>query len=163
MSGEPPADKPRMEDSALVNRNPTEQEMPRYSRRELRPGDWVLIVKICGMLAKILVIQKRVSVERLVESLDSLPAPIPDRIDIGRVNWLTRGVLRRLFSGRYCMKRSLILFHFLRKAGQEARIVFGVVKEGGRLEGHAWVTVNGEPFAEEGPVDRYTVTYAYPK
>lgn len=60
------------------------------------------------------------------------------------------------------MKRSLILFHYLRKAGREARIVFGVAKEEGRLEGHAWVTVNGEPFAEEGPVDRYTVTYAYP-
>lgn len=60
------------------------------------------------------------------------------------------------------MKRSLVLFHFLRKAGEDAEIVFGVVKDGDKLEGHAWVTVNGQPFAEEGPVDKYTVTYRYP-
>ncbi len=162
MPGEQPADKPRMEDAPTASRNPTEQEMPVYSRRELQRGDWVLMARICGMLGKILFLQKRVSVERLVVSFDAPRAPNPDRIDIGRINWLTRGVLRRLFSSRYCMKRSLILFHYLRKAGREARIVFGVVKESGRLEGHAWVTVNGEPFAEEGPVDRYTVTYTYP-
>ncbi|MDX1428985.1 MAG: lasso peptide biosynthesis B2 protein [Rhodothermales bacterium] len=136
--------------------------MPTFSRRELRPGDWVRIARICGMLARIVALQKRVSVARLVASFDSAPAEQRDRIDIGRINWLTRGVLRRLFSGRYCMKRSLILFHFLRKAGREARIVFGVTKEEGKLEGHAWVTVNGEPYAEEGPVDKYTVTYVYP-
>ena len=152
-----------MDQPLHTSRNPTEQEMPTFSRRELRPGDWVLIARICGMLARIVAVQKRVSVARLVSSFDPAPAEQRDGIDIGRINWLTRGVLRRLFSGRYCMKRSLILFHFLRKAGQEARIVFGVTKEEGKLEGHAWVTVNGEPYAEEGPVDKYTVTYSYPE
>ena len=60
------------------------------------------------------------------------------------------------------MKRSIILFRYLRKNGRDAQIVFGVAKDGTELKGHAWVTIDGQPFAEEGGVDRYAVTYVYP-
>ena len=143
------------------DRNPTEGEMPSYSRRELRLSDVIMIGRIVLMVLRIELLQKRISVRRLVSSFDA-PANPSKPVDIGRIHWMTRGILRRMFAGRYCMKRSLVLFHFLRKAGRDAEIVFGVAKAGEKLEGHAWVTVNGQPFAEEGPVDRYAVTYKYP-
>ncbi len=141
---------------------PTEAELPAYSRRDLRMRDLPSAVHIMYLFAKIVFLQKRVSVPRLVASFDPIPRQ-GKSLDISRVTWLTRGLLRRLFSGRYCMKRSLVLFHYLRRSGHDAKIYFGVVKEEGKLEGHAWVTVDGCPYAEEGPVDRYTVTYIYPE
>ncbi len=142
---------------------PAEDMLRSYSRRDLRWSDLPSAVRILFLLAKLVLLQKRVSVPRLVASFDPAPRPgASEGIDMSRVTWLTRGLLRRLFSGRYCMKRSLVLFYHLRRAGRDAKIYFGVAKEDGKLEGHAWVTVDGHAYAEEGSVDQYTITYSYP-
>lgn len=81
----------------IGDRNPTEGEMPSWSRRELRLVDAVTIARVVLMVLRIELMQKRVSVRRLVSSFDAATKP-SKTVDIGRIHWITRGVQRRLFA-----------------------------------------------------------------
>ena len=71
-----------------------------------------------------------------------------------------------------CLKRSLVLYHFLRKLGIDVQICFGVrynedipdreVEK--KLEGHAWLLYNGNIFLERNieVTKTYKVTYRFP-
>ncbi|GIK40944.1 MAG: hypothetical protein BroJett011_47770 [Chloroflexota bacterium] len=66
-----------------------------------------------------------------------------------------------------CLRRSLLRYHFLRQAGLPVRIVFGarlkIDREGGGIGGHAWLTLNGEPFYEDPQnYAGFVEMYAYP-
>ncbi len=71
-----------------------------------------------------------------------------------------------------CLKRSLLLYHFLNKIGINVRICFGVKynksmisKDRNRnLYGHAWLLLDGEIFLERNIeiVRGYKVTYCFP-
>ncbi|MCL4295326.1 MAG: lasso peptide biosynthesis B2 protein [Anaerolineae bacterium] len=66
-----------------------------------------------------------------------------------------------------CLRRSLLRYHFLRQAGLPVRIVFGARlkndHEGGGIGGHAWLTLNGEPFYEDPQnYAGFVEMYAYP-
>jgi hypothetical protein len=71
-----------------------------------------------------------------------------------------------------CLKRSLVLYHFLRKSGLNVHVCFGVryeedLKDKGKLnkfEGHAWLLYNGHFFLERNPEETrtYTMTYCHP-
>jgi len=72
-----------------------------------------------------------------------------------------------------CLKRSLVLYHFLRKSGISVHICFGVryneelpdreAKK--KLEGHAWLLYNGYIFLEKNieMTKTYRVTYCFPE
>ncbi len=72
-----------------------------------------------------------------------------------------------------CLKRSLVLFHLLHRVVSDIHICFGVrlkkdvaARDGQKeLEGHAWLTYNGELFLERNPDIRrtYMVTYCFPE
>jgi hypothetical protein len=55
-----------------------------------------------------------------------------------------------------CLRRSLLRYHFLRRAGVPVQIIFGARfkdrQEGGGLGGHAWLTLHGVPYYED-PAD----------
>jgi len=71
-----------------------------------------------------------------------------------------------------CLKRSLVLYYFFRKLGMDVYICFGVKHKkdlteretGKRLEGHAWLSHNGDFFLEKNPEETktYAVTYCFP-
>jgi len=55
---------------------------------------------------------------------------------------------RNGFSGKStCLKRSLLLYHFLGKAGMDIEINLGVKKANG-LQGHSWLTSGGKVFLD---------------
>jgi hypothetical protein len=61
------------------------------------------------------------------------------------------GVLRRLPPPwRYtCLRRSVVLYHLLRRAGWEVSLNIGVRKSGdGALQAHAWLVKDGAPYLE---------------
>ena len=67
-----------------------------------------------------------------------------------------------------CLRRSLWRYHFLRRAGVELGIVFGVrfrqAHEGEGVAGHAWNTLGGQPYHErEEDYRGFTVVYRWPK
>ena len=73
-----------------------------------------------------------------------------------------RNARRRL--GSNCMRRSLVLFRFLRRLGFPAVIVFGIKRNGGgELDGHAWIELDGVPVLEPGdPREEFAVAFLYP-
>jgi len=53
---------------------------------------------------------------------------------------------------RVCLRRSLVLYHFLLLAGRQASIEFGVFApsaEDGSMHGHCWVSVDGQAVTDE--------------
>lgn len=53
--------------------------------------------------------------------------------------------------GRMCLRRSLILWAWLRRHGVDAQVVLGVrLPAGGSLVAHAWLEWRSEPLAEPG-------------
>ncbi|MGH7801226.1 MAG: lasso peptide biosynthesis B2 protein [Thermodesulfobacteriota bacterium] len=68
-----------------------------------------------------------------------------------------------------CWKRALVLYHFLRKAGLNVQICFGVrlpnIEAKDELEGHAWLIYNGGVFLERDieMTKTYKATYSYPE
>ncbi|BFU96163.1 MAG: conserved protein of unknown function [Nitrospira sp.] len=62
-----------------------------------------------------------------------------------------------------CFPRALAGYWFARRSGYPVRFHCGVRKEGSRLDGHAWLTLDGEPFHETSRQWReYVVTFSYP-
>lgn len=70
-----------------------------------------------------------------------------------------------------CLKRTLVLYHFLCPVFQELSICFGVrpredvfgdIRRG--LDGHSWLVRDGEVFMEENPdlAKKYVITYRFP-
>lgn len=47
-----------------------------------------------------------------------------------------------------CLRRSLARYHFLRRAGLPVVVVFGARRLGEDIGGHAWLTLNGQPYHE---------------
>jgi hypothetical protein len=62
-----------------------------------------------------------------------------------------------------CFPRSLSLYWFARRMGYPVCFHCGVRKEGSNLDGHAWLTLDREPFHELGQHwQSFTVTFSYP-
>jgi hypothetical protein len=50
----------------------------------------------------------------------------------------------------------------LTRLGYLVTFHFGVAKVGEVLDGHSWVTVEGQPVAERLPLEHWQIVYAYP-
>lgn len=62
-----------------------------------------------------------------------------------------------------CVPRSLVLFALSRRFGLDLRVHMGVRRDGGSLEGHAWLYGAGRPWLEpEDPGERYVTTLVLP-
>jgi hypothetical protein len=66
-----------------------------------------------------------------------------------------------------CLRRSLMRYHYLRRARVPVAVQFGARFKGGQADrdvsGHAWVTLNGEPYYEVGENHRgFTVMLRSP-
>src|SRR5262249_37953900 len=63
-----------------------------------------------------------------------------------------------------CLTRSVTLFWFLRRAGLDVELCFGLdVGRGAKTDGHCWLSVGGEPFLEKrDPRPRFAEHYRLP-
>ncbi len=66
-----------------------------------------------------------------------------------------------------CLRRSLLRYVFLRRAGLPVQIVFGArlktPTEGGGLGGHAWLVLQGQPYHEDpANYTAFVEMYRYP-
>jgi len=60
-----------------------------------------------------------------------------------------------------CLERSLAAFRLLSAAGAAPRLAVGVRAGTRGVEGHVWLVLRGEPFAEAGDVERYAVVVSF--
>ena len=64
-----------------------------------------------------------------------------------------------------CLKRGVVLYWLLRRAGRPVALHIGVRKdEAGALAAHAWLMLNGAPYLEPDPAHstRFTEIAAFP-
>lgn len=62
-----------------------------------------------------------------------------------------------------CFPRSLALYWFATRSGYAVLFHCGVRRDGVGLDGHAWLTLDRQPFHEPGQLwQRFTVTYSFP-
>lgn len=66
-----------------------------------------------------------------------------------------------------CLRRSLTRYYFLRRAGLPVAVQFGAKFSSGQpdrnVNGHAWLTLNGQPYFEETEDWRgFTVMFGFP-
>lgn len=62
-----------------------------------------------------------------------------------------------------CLKRSLVLYHFLRRYDCDVGIHIGVRKGQAKIAGHSWLTLHGQVFADsEEQVGDFKPIYNYP-
>jgi hypothetical protein len=61
-----------------------------------------------------------------------------------------------------CQVRGLTLYYFLRRAGVDVSLVFGIGRMVGGYEGHCWLVKDGEPYLEHAdPRDHFAPIYAF--
>jgi hypothetical protein len=99
-------------------------------------------------------------VARLIESKRN--PPVLDEGSVGRIVSYVEMAIRR---GRPlvrpgCLTRGLTRYYFLRRAGMDVTLCFGMGRPEKEIMGHCWLTSNGEPFLElEDPRPRYVEMY----
>ena len=69
---------------------------------------------------------------------------------------------RSRFFPQRCLRQSLALYRTLSQMGYAVEIHFGAVKDGETLQGHSWVTIQGEPVADTARSELFKVVYTYP-
>jgi hypothetical protein len=74
-------------------------------------------------------------------------------LQAGEIVRLVDMAVRRLPYSGTCLRRSLVLQRFLRRAGIATELRFGARKTNGRLEAHAWLEQEGLPLGEAAPVE----------
>ncbi|RJQ47191.1 MAG: lasso peptide biosynthesis B2 protein [Nitrospiraceae bacterium] len=143
------------------------------------PGEILLFFRIFSLATILPLLVKFLTVPRLMKiltpqhsrsslnySTDEMSNKIEKYTDyiLSRDFWMYKNI---------CLKRSLILYRFLRKYGIYVSVCFGVrFKEvllqgaaGKNMEGHAWLLYKGNIFLEKNPEEpgTYKITYCYPE
>lgn len=132
----------------------------------LRSRELWLLFRLTLAAAVLPLLVRFLSLPRLVRAFD--PGPVPEAyppIDPQPIVDLTDGLLRREIAmfRTNCVKRSLLLFYFLGKAGYPTVIFFGISRQGDDLAGHCWLEHRGEPVAEgDDPKEAFEITFRYP-
>lgn len=102
----------------------------------------------------------------LPEALHALtPPPQPQLLERAIMRQIV-DALTAFGAGRplgICLRRSLLRYHFLRRAGLPVTVHFGARRLGDGLGGHAWLTVDGQPYHEQPEhYLNYTVMWSFP-
>lgn len=128
----------------------------------VRPSEWLLVLHMVVLLVQLTILQRRLALPALMERFASTPTAEPHP-PVPRLVRLTTALMRLIYRSDYCMKRSILLFHYLTRWGYDPTIHFGVKMENGELKGHAWVELKGHPLAEASdPYTSFRTTYSYP-
>jgi len=134
--------------------------------RALRsPRDVLLALRVLAVaLAAPLI--ARLSLSRQEAILEPRTSPPPDK---AREAWLVENVDRILGAARPlvrpgCLTRGLTHYYFLRRAGVDVQLRYGLATPVGESDGHCWLVRDGEPFLERAdPRELYVETYRLPR
>lgn len=132
-------------------------------RRLRGAGDWWLFLRALGFAAVVPLLM-RLPLPRLGTWLErriaSHPAPVATSDGHDQIIRVVRGAIAfgsPLISGR-CLTRGLTLFYFLRRAGVDLVLEFGVKLGQPEFSGHCWLVKDEQPFLERGDPRRNFIT-----
>lgn len=93
------------------------------------------------------------------------PAPTPQPLTPQTIRAIV-DALTAFGAGRplgICLRRSLLRYYFLRRAGLPVVVNFGARRTGETLGGHAWLTLDDEPYYEAPEnYQRYALMFSFP-
>ncbi|MEM7737225.1 MAG: lasso peptide biosynthesis B2 protein [Deinococcota bacterium] len=128
-----------------------------------------IIRELPGLLRVLKVLKQTEDVNKVLEQL-TVPITTSKSLPLKTRQQIVRGIkwgltLMRVRLGANCLPRSLAIYVALRKRGVPAVFCSGMRRTGGKLEGHAWVEVNGivldelhEPLNQQ----QYSINLRYP-
>ena len=137
--------------------------------RQVRsPTNAVFLLEVLGFAVFVpLMMRMRIShIERVLARLGSRrPRPdAPDVVETVRRHVQLARAIGAPFIGSDCLTRGLTLCYFLRRAGVDVALSFGMAKIQGRFTGHCWLVKDGAPFLEsEDPLGLYTPVLSVPR
>jgi hypothetical protein len=138
--------------------------------RELRgPAEAWLLIRVCLFGAAVPLLM-RLPLPRVAALLTRAPrrgSPRrrPSPPEIIRLERLVAVAPRvgRPFVRTGCLTRGVTLFWFLRRAGLDVELRFGLDPRDGDTDGHCWLAIDGEPFLEQrDPRPRFAELYRLP-
>jgi len=102
-----------------------------------------------------------------------LPAALQALTPLAQPQFLDHDAIRQIVdaltafgAGRplgICLRRSLLRYYFLRRAGLPLVIHFGARRLGDAIAGHAWLTLDGQPYHEEPKnIQPHTLMWSFP-
>ena len=119
---------------------------------------WVSVLSAAARLWPLPRALRIVSARKVLKSYDHDP-DLPHRLARSIDTVLSTNVFHFKPS---CWKRAAVLRRYLSRNGIATKIQFGVRNEEiGKVDGHAWLELDGKPFLETAPPE-YIVTYTYP-
>lgn len=125
-------------------------QVSRALRRLRDPGDLLWIARAFGF-AIFVPLLMRLSLRQVETILEPGASVVP--AGPGQIARLIQDVELVLAWGRPlvrpgCLTRGATLYYVLRRAGLDVALCFGVGEIDGAMEGHCWLTKDGEPFLE---------------
>lgn len=87
--------------------------------------------------------------------------PPRDPVSEQRVARVILGLRRRLRANDDCLQTSLLLYRELSRLGAEPTLAVGFRRAGDRLEGHAWVSVGGQPIDDRNGADGFIPAFSF--
>jgi hypothetical protein len=131
------------------------------------PREFILVVRIYLFVLAIPFLIEILSIQSVVSLITPRKGhPMGDSLTESRVIYLcsrVQGMLGKVGIEYSCLRRSFLLFHFLRYYGQEVAINFGVKWEGIDLTGHSWLSMDGRPYLEPaGKAEEFTAFLSFP-
>ena len=128
---------------------------------------WAL--RLGGWLCTLPMQLRRYSLPRLLRRLTPGPGRRPRfgalEVDqaVRLVGWLCqRRCFRTRLFPRVCLRQALALYYVLTRLRYPVVLHFGILKKGGVLIGHSWVTVAGEPVTEDMHTQLFHIIYSHP-
>lgn len=116
----------------------------------LSHAERVLLFQAAVLIPLVAVAQRLISLKRLHAGLLRISKTAPGvrngyghAISANKIARLVQVAARRGVTQPSCLPRALVLWALLRRQGFPAEICFGVRREAGRFEAHAWVTHQG--------------------
>lgn len=131
-----------------------------------KSGEIFRAVKIVILVHCLPLFQRFLTLPRLVRFYKPLFVHKNGSISVDETVALTKRVLKvdKGILKPNCVKQSLILYHFFAKYNLPVKIFFGIQKLEGKLDGHAWITLDDVVIAEDAgdPFTVFKVVYSYP-
>lgn len=134
---------------------------------ELRDARDAALLIVVGAFAATVPLMMRLPLPRLSALLTPsarrrVPASAADVERLERIIDLAPRVARPLVRPG-CLTRGVTLFWFLRRAGVDVELSFGLDAQDGATEGHCWLSLDDEPFLERvDPRPRFAELYRLP-
>jgi hypothetical protein len=124
-------------------------------------GNAFLFVRVLAMAAAIPYLL-RLKLNKVAAFIEPGSVPVP--VDPDRIKKIAAYVETAIRSGRPivrsgCLTRGLTRYYFLRRAGLEVALHFGMGQIDGAVVGHCWLVREGQPFLEKEDPGRYVEMY----